>query len=112
MAEFYTPVLIRPEEQHLSDYGAGAGWLPEQVERARELLRHVRVTGTDPLLPTLAAVADYLEGQGFALGEYSRLMSLDALINQATWIGPLAEFLEEHRPGRLLLEHQMIRARE
>jgi hypothetical protein len=23
-----------------------------------------------------------------------------------------AEFLEEHRPGRLLLEHQMVRARE
>ena len=94
MADSYAPILIRPELRHIDEYGGVNGWHDEQVERARELLRNVRVVGTDPLQPTLGAIAEYLRGFGFDFGESQPLVQLATLLNQVVWLGPLAEFLE------------------
>lgn len=89
---------IRPGEAHLAEYARRAGpqgCAPEIIARAQALLADFRVSGRDPLEPTLEAVADELEAHGIPLGPAwspERHARLDELISRAGWGGPLTEF--------------------
>jgi pilus assembly protein CpaF len=93
MSQSVMPVTVRPTAEHIRENRVGQDWTPEQIERVRGLLAGVRVLGTEPLEPTLAAVAEYLEHAGVHFEDIDRVGQLNQMASLTGWGGPLQEYM-------------------